>query len=137
MENTALQNYLTALYKGINERSWSTKLSFLLIVAAIISGFATYAALTETPPFNNHAQANNPKTVIWLLNIDLVILLALVALIARRILTVISGRKQNVAGSHLHVRLVAIFSIMAAVPCLLYTSPSPRDRTRSRMPSSA
>ena len=22
-------------------------------------------------------------------------------------------------------------------PCLLYTSPSPRDRTRSRMPSSA
>ena len=25
----------------------------------------------------------------------------------------------------------------AAKPCLLYTSPSPRDRTRSRMPSSA
>ena len=25
----------------------------------------------------------------------------------------------------------------AAYPCLLYTSPSPRDRTRSRMPSSA
>ena len=28
----------------------------------------------------------------------------------------------------------ATFGIM---PCLLYTSPSPRDRTRSRMPSSA
>ena len=27
--------------------------------------------------------------------------------------------------------------IHAKVPCLLYTSPSPRDRTRSRMPSSA
>ena len=25
----------------------------------------------------------------------------------------------------------------AVFPCLLYTSPSPRDRTRSRMPSSA
>ena len=25
----------------------------------------------------------------------------------------------------------------AFYPCLLYTSPSPRDRTRSRMPSSA
>ena len=25
----------------------------------------------------------------------------------------------------------------AAMACLLYTSPSPRDRTRSRMPSSA
>ena len=27
--------------------------------------------------------------------------------------------------------------IVAYEPCLLYTSPSPRDRTRSRMPSSA
>ena len=26
---------------------------------------------------------------------------------------------------------------VAGNPCLLYTSPSPRDRTRSRMPSSA
>ena len=26
---------------------------------------------------------------------------------------------------------------LKAYPCLLYTSPSPRDRTRSRMPSSA
>ena len=29
------------------------------------------------------------------------------------------------------------FEIMAIPFCLLYTSPSPRDRTRSRMPSSA
>ena len=27
--------------------------------------------------------------------------------------------------------------LASMVPCLLYTSPSPRDRTRSRMPSSA
>ncbi len=27
--------------------------------------------------------------------------------------------------------------LMQLTPCLLYTSPSPRDRTRSRMPSSA
>ena len=27
--------------------------------------------------------------------------------------------------------------LKAAISCLLYTSPSPRDRTRSRMPSSA
>ena len=26
---------------------------------------------------------------------------------------------------------------LSMMPCLLYTSPSPRDRTRSRMPSSA
>ena len=27
--------------------------------------------------------------------------------------------------------------VIPSIPCLLYTSPSPRDRTRSRMPSSA
>ena len=34
---------------------------------------------------------------------------------------------------------LAVFIVMMAVfmICLLYTSPSPRDRTRSRMPSSA
>ena len=28
-------------------------------------------------------------------------------------------------------------ALASVIPCLLYTSPSPRDRTRSRMPSSA
>ena len=30
-----------------------------------------------------------------------------------------------------------MLGIDLVIPCLLYTSPSPRDRTRSRMPSSA
>ena len=30
-----------------------------------------------------------------------------------------------------------VFALGAIIGCLLYTSPSPRDRTRSRMPSSA
>ena len=41
---------------------------------------------------------------------------------------------------HLHVvgqRIHGDFKPLNAMRCLLYTSPSPRDRTRSRMPSSA
>ena len=33
--------------------------------------------------------------------------------------------------------LTNILCKSAALPCLLYTSPSPRDRQKSRMPSSA
>ena len=33
--------------------------------------------------------------------------------------------------------LNTIPEVVCPMPCLLYTSPSPRDRTRSRMPSSA
>ena len=33
--------------------------------------------------------------------------------------------------------IAAVVNLALVDPCLLYTSPSPRDRTRSRMPSSA
>ena len=33
--------------------------------------------------------------------------------------------------------MVSTVSLNTLIDCLLYTSPSPRDRTRSRMPSSA
>ena len=35
------------------------------------------------------------------------------------------------------LRLLGIIPPFMDIDCLLYTSPSPRDRTRSRMPSSA
>ena len=47
----------------------------------------------------------------------------------------------SVAHEKLHLILFALVVLTALVAvyliCLLYTSPSPRDRTRSRMPSSA
>ncbi len=103
-------------FSRLKYRSWRTKVGILLVILAIISGFITYAALTETPPFGD-----DPNIVIWLLNIDLILLLLLVSLIARRIVGVWSGRKRGIAGSHLHVRLVYIFSILVAVPTIVMT----------------
>ena len=37
----------------------------------------------------------------------------------------------------MHNKLLVVDNAIALIGCLLYTSPSPRDRTRSRMPSSA
>ena len=108
------QSSMSGLRRRFSSRSWSTRLSFVLIGMAIVSGFATYAALTETPPFGD-----SPHTVIWLLNLDLIILLTLVILIARRIVAIWSGRRRNIAGSRLHVRLVLIFSVMAAMPAII------------------
>ena len=47
-------------------------------------------------------------------------------------------KEEGVIGGHyvVDVTIDTDFSV-AAETCLLYTSPSPRDRTRSRMPSSA
>jgi len=96
------------------KKGWSGKLAIVLIVAMIISGFATYAALNETPPFGD-----DPNTVIWLLNINLIFMALLVGLITRRIAKLLSGRRQGVAGSKLQMRLVVIFSVMAAAPAII------------------
>ena len=85
-----------------------------LILATILCGIATYGALNEMPPFGN-----DPDTVIWLLTLDLILLLSLVSMIARRVVGIWSGRKRGLAGSHLHVRLVYIFSLMAAIPVII------------------
>jgi len=92
------------------------RLALLLIVCGLISGFATYAALTATPPFGD-----DPHTVIWLLNADLIILMLLITLVAKRIVGLWSGRKRGIAGSRLHVRLVFIFSLLAATPAIIMT----------------
>lgn len=96
--------------------SRSGKVAFVLTLAAIASGIATYGALTEAPPFGN-----DPSTVIWLLNLDMIILLFLVTLIARRVVSLWSGHKRGAAGSRLHVRLVVAFSLLAAVPAIIMT----------------
>lgn len=95
-------------------KGWSGKLAIVLILAITASGFATYAALSEIPPFGN-----DPNTVIWLLNLDLVFMILLVGLIARRFAKLLSGRKRGLAGSKLHVRLAVIFAIMAAAPAVI------------------
>lgn len=98
------------------KREWQNILVIALVMLGCISGIATYAALTEAPPFGN-----SPNTVIWLLNFDLVILLILVAVIAHKVVGLMSGRKRGLAGSHLQVRLVYTFSLLAAVPAIIMT----------------
>ena len=47
--------------------------------------------------------------------------------------TVAATKSQKVENK----RLYQLLSLASSKPCLLYTSPSPRDRQKSRMPSSA
>jgi two-component system nitrogen regulation sensor histidine kinase NtrY len=91
----------------------SGKLAIALTVAAVASGFATYGALTgaEFSP--------DPGTVLLLLNLDLILLLLLGAVVARRIVQLWAERRRGSAGSRLHVRLVVLFSALAAAPAIV------------------
>ena len=87
-----------------------------LLLVFIVCAVATYAALGQGTPLSG-----NPEIVIWLLNADLIILVLLGVILARRVAALWSGRKRGLTGSHLHVRLVYSFSLLAAVPAIVMT----------------
>lgn len=95
---------------------WSNGFALVLIAMALGCGILTYMALSEVPPFGN-----DTNTVIWLLNLDLIFLILLIAVIARRIISVWTGHRRGLAGSRLHMRLAFTFSLIAALPAVIMT----------------
>jgi len=98
----------------LHRKTLMNRLVTILIVVGAACGLLTYAALTNVPPFGN-----NSNGLIILLNINLIILLTLVVLVTRRIIALYIRRKRGVVGSNLHIRLVFVFSILAALPAMI------------------
>ena len=92
----------------------SGKLAFALALATFASGMATYTAWTGSAP-----QAPNPRVVLILLVIDLVLVLSLGAVIARHMVRLWVARRLGSAGSRLHSRFVAMFSLVAVTPAII------------------
>ena len=90
------------------------QLSVLVAIAALTSGVATYAALTGWG-FDEPSST----LIIILLNIDILLLLALVILIGRKLLRLWVARKSGATGSRLYVRLALLFGVMAVVPAVM------------------
>ncbi len=90
------------------------KLALGLTVAAVLSVLATYGAITGVPPFGP-----DPATVLWLLDLNLVLVGALGVVIARRVVEVWAERRRGLAGSRLHVRLVVLFAVVAVTPAIM------------------
>ncbi len=102
------------LTKWIRRYGVVRKLAILLSIAALAAGVATYAALSGTPPFGP-----DPRSVLVLLLVDLVLLLSIGAIILRRVVLVLVARRRGSAGSRLHARIVALFSILAVAPAII------------------
>src|SRR6266404_24664 len=90
------------------------KIAIALAIPALASGVATYLALTGAPPFGP-----DPNAVLSLLNLDLVLLLALGAVVAKRLIEVWAERRRGLAGSRLQIRLVVLFSVIAVTPTII------------------
>lgn len=90
------------------------RLALFLSVLAVISSIATYVLITGAPPFGSSI-----RLVLFLLNFDLVILLLLGFVVGRRLLHLLVQRREGIAGSKLHVRLVGLFAVVAVTPAIV------------------
>jgi two-component system nitrogen regulation sensor histidine kinase NtrY len=90
------------------------KLAIVLLVASVSAGITTFAAMTGNLPV-----ATDTALMLLLLNVDLLLLLGLSLLIVRRLVILWVARRRGTAGSALHVRLAALFSIVAVTPTII------------------
>lgn len=91
-------------------------LEIALAIAALAAGTLTYLAMT--PGANRDL---TPREVQILLLTDLVILLSLTTLVARRLVVLWMQRRRGAAGSRLHARLVMMFAAVTVLPTMLMT----------------
>jgi len=94
----------------------SPTLEIAVTAIALVVGLSSYAILTgQRAP----AEGFSPQLITLMLLANLVPLLALLLLIARRVAILIANRRAGRAGAQLHVRLVALFAALAAAPTIL------------------
>jgi two-component system nitrogen regulation sensor histidine kinase NtrY len=89
-------------------------IGFVAVGAALLSALATFlvlSGLTPLPPTHN--------VVVSLLGINALAALVLIAVIAREIMQIVQARRHGRAAARLHVRIVGLFAIIAAVPTIL------------------
>ncbi|MEX1108095.1 MAG: two-component sensor histidine kinase, partial [Dongiaceae bacterium] len=89
-------------------------LAVLLLVLAVGSGITTYLTVTGALGF-----LPNPRTVLVLLVLNLVILLGLGAIVIRRLVALWLERRRGLAGARLHSRLVLLFAVVAVTPAII------------------
>jgi two-component system nitrogen regulation sensor histidine kinase NtrY len=96
------------------QKNLSRILGYVLGAAAVASGVATVAALTGT-----QKGAADLQTVVALLYLDVVLLLLLAAVVARKLISVWIERRRGRGGAGLHVRFAVLFSAVAVTPAVL------------------
>ena len=85
-----------------------------VIVSALITAALSFAILLGLTPVTP-----DDRVTLVVIGINLAFVLLLLALIGREAWTIYMARRRGRAASRLHVRIVAMFSLVAALPAIL------------------
>jgi two-component system nitrogen regulation sensor histidine kinase NtrY len=84
------------------------------VTVALLSATVTFAVLAGLTPI-----APTHQVVVSLLAVDALASLLLIGVIGREIWNIMQARRRGRAGARLHVRIIGLFSVIAAVPAVL------------------
>jgi len=102
------------LYLFLKRLGRARNLAIILATGSIISVMATYFFITRSEnPFGP-----DPRNVLGLIVVDLILLLALVSVISKRVARLIIERRKGSVGSRLQTRIVVMFSLVAIIPSI-------------------
>ena len=94
--------------------SLGRRAALAVVALSVICGVATYVVLTGSTLWRT-----DPGVVRGLLLADLLMLLTVGGIVARRLVAVWVARWRGSAGSRLHIRMVTLFSIVAIAPTII------------------
>ena len=104
----------TTLAGAPSKRAETRVLGPLAVGLALLSAFATFIVLADlTPILPTH------DVVVTLLLVNAATVLLLLGIIVREVWLVMQARRSGRAGARLHIRIVGLFSIIAAAPAIL------------------
>ncbi len=104
----------SSFWSRLRKVDFERRLALVLTVSAVVAGLGTYWVISRAPPYGTDV-----GTILVLLNLDLILLLLLGVVIARRLVTLFFALRQGSAGSRLHTRLVLLFSGVAVTPAII------------------
>ncbi|WP_072378301.1 PAS domain-containing sensor histidine kinase [Hyphomicrobium sp. NDB2Meth4] len=89
-------------------------IGLVLVLLSLVSAFATYlilTGLTPIPPRN--------EVVLGVLALNIVLIVTMIALLTWQVLGLARAWRKRTPGARLHIRIVGLFSIIAALPTIL------------------
>lgn len=92
----------------------NARLGFVVVVSAMIIAIASFVVLIGLTPI----QPDNAVSVV-IIAINGLLVLFLLVLIGVELRRILQARKAGKAGSRLHIRIISLFSIIAAAPALV------------------
>lgn len=104
--------FLESLIKFFKKRDFYRYLPLILSILSVVFGVITYVVFSSTEPGEKSTQ------VLPFVYTDLVLLLLLAVVIAKRLVDLSSERRQNIAGSKLQSQIILLFGFVSVIPAI-------------------